>query len=98
MGIETVVVDSAVAVVMIRMTKVDVFELRAQDGDRPHADYRLPCRLVIIEITRKAIGSIVASDRGIADAGAGIQSGQIVRESRRRSRACANRKSCQQSS
>src|SRR5882724_2634277 len=87
-----------ITVIMIRMAKVDIFELFTQERDRPYSGDRLPRRLVIIEIAGKPIRRIVASDRGITDAGAEIESGQIVRQSRSRSSACANSENCQQGS
>src|SRR5260370_35637919 len=98
MKIRSVVIDTAVTVIMARMAEVDVFVLGAQERNRPHSDDRLPRRLVIIEIAGKPVRGVVASDRGIAYAGANIKSGQIVCQSRSRSSAFANAKSCQQGS
>src|SRR5258708_20442245 len=87
MRIKSVVIDAVVTVIIARMAKVDVFVLCAQKRNRPYADDRLPCRLVIIEIAGKPVRRIVASDRGISHTGADVESGQIVCQSRTPSRA-----------
>src|SRR5258708_24668457 len=98
MRIKSVIVEAVVAVIIVRMAKIDVFVLCAQEGDRPYSGDRLPRRLVIIVIAGKPVRGVVTSDRGIAHAGANIKSGQIVCQSRSRSSARANGKNCKQGS